>query len=403
MLTKVFKPAFAATSWEAGLAIFSMFFGAGNVIFPLLMGRDAGYLTWIGLIGLMITAVGAPLIGLFGAIMYNGDAGKFYFRVGKIPGVLLMALGLAILGPIAVMPRCFVVTHAAILPYLPNLELLPATILAGIVTMLCIYRRDKVLAVLGYILSPALVISLFLIIGFALFTPAHSDPMLHVTRFEAFMMGFDGGYDTLDLISSVFYCAATWALLKLQKEKAQVQNKSYSILSTSIWASVIAAALLAVIYFGLAIASARHNVLLTDVPREKVLIELTLATLPSQLAFVANIAVALACLTTAVGAAVTIADVICDEVEKSDTFKHLKIPYLGMSLAMVVLSVMMANLGFEGLMYFIHPMVLAAYPAIIVLTLTNMLYKLKNIDITKPAVFTTIVLTLLIQYKHLIF
>lgn len=403
MLAKVFKPFFALTSWEAGLAIFSMFFGAGNVIFPLLMGRDSGHLTWVGLIGLMITAVGAPLIGLFGAIMYNGDAGKFYFRVGKISGVILMAIGLAILGPIAVMPRCFVVTHAAIQPYMPSLTLLPATIIAGIATMLCIWRRDKVLAVLGYVLSPALILSLLLIIGFALFNVAHYDPMSHVTRFEAFRMGFDGGYDTLDLISSVFYCAATWALLKLQRDKAAAQNKSYSIVSTSIWASIIAAALLALIYFGLAIVAARHNMLLMDVPREKVLIELTLATLPSQLAALANIAVALACLTTAVGAAVTIADVVCDEVQKSDAFKHIKIPYTTMSFVLVVLSVMMANLGFEGLMYFIHPLVLAAYPAIIVLTLTNMLYKLKNIDITKPAVFATIALTLLIQYQEYIF
>lgn len=403
MLTKYFKPAFSLTSWEAGLAIFSMFFGAGNVIFPLLMGRDAGYLTWVGLIGLMITAVGAPLLGLFGTIMYHGDAGKFYERVGKGPGLVLMGIGLALLGPFAIMPRCFVVTHAAIQPYFPNLELLPTTIFAGIFTMLCIYRRDKILAVLGYVLSPALVISLFLIIGFAMFNAPHHDPMLHVTRFEAFMMGFDGGYDTLDLITSIFYCAATWALLKVQREKAITQNKSYSIVTTCFWASIISALLLAVIYFGLALASSRHNLLLMDIPREKVLIQLTLETLPSQLAVLANIAVGLACLTTALGAAVTLADVICDEVEKSNTFKHVKIPYLGMSFLMVILSVIMANLGFEGLMSFIHPLVLAAYPAVIVLTLTNMLYKLKNIDITKPAVFTTIVLTLVIQYQHLVF
>ncbi len=403
MLTKFFKPAFSATSWEAGLAIFSMFFGAGNVIFPLLMGRDAGYLTWVGLIGLMVTAVGAPLIGLFGTIMYHGDVGKFYYRVGKVPGLILMGIGLALLGPFAIMPRCFVVTHAALQPYFPNLELLPTTIMAGIFTMACIYRRDKILAVLGYFLSPALVISLFLIIGFAMFNAPHHDPMLHVTRMEAFMMGFDGGYDTLDLICSIFYCAATWALLKLQQEKAAVQNKSYSIVTTCFWASIISAGLLALIYFGLALASARHNLLLMDIPREKVLIQLTLETLPPQLAVLANLAIGLACLTTALGAAVTLADVICDEVEKSDTFKHIKIPYNGMSFVMVFFSVIMANLGFEGLMSFIHPLVLAAYPAVIVLTLTNMLYKLKNIDITKPAVFTTIVLTLVIQYQHLVF
>ncbi len=403
MLTKYFKPAFALTSWEAGLAIFSMFFGAGNVIFPLLMGRDAGYLTWVGLIGLMITAVGAPLIGLFGTIMYHGDAGKFFFRVGRLPGLILLGIGLALLGPFAIMPRCFVVTHAAIQPYFPNLELLPATIMAGIFTMACIYRRDKILAVLGYVLSPALVISLVLIIGFAMFNPAHHDPMSHVTHFQAFMMGFEGGYDTLDLICSIFYCAATWALLKLQQEKAVSQNKSYSIVSTCVWASIISAVLLALIYFGLALASARHNLLLMDVPREKVLIQLTLETLPAHFAVLANIAVALACLTTALGAAVTIADVVCDEVEKSDAFKHIKIPYIGMSFIMVVLSVIMANLGFEGLMAFIHPIVLAVYPAIIVLTITNMLYKYKKIDITKPAVFVTIFLTLVIQYQYLIF
>lgn len=397
MLKRICRPMLQMSTWETGLAIFSMFFGAGNVVFPLIMGRDSGEMIWVGIIGLMLTAVLGPLLGLYATILQDGEAGKLFYKIGKFPGVSLMIIGLVMLGPFAIMPRCFTVAYGAIMPYFPGLSLLAFTIIGGIITFACICRREQVLAILGYILSPALVICLFIIIYKGLTTQGVSQPV-DASAMDAFKLGFDGGYYTLDLMCSIFYCAATWALLKFQKDQAQKQGREYSVFLTCFWASVISVVFLAVIYLGLAFSAAKHNVALFNVPREQILIHLSLTILHPKVALVSNIAIALACFTTALGAGVTFADIICDEVERSDMFKHIKIPYLPMSAGVVIVTVLLANLGFEGLMKFIDPLVHLIYPSVVALAITSIIEKVLKINVIKVSVLITFIATLLFYY-----
>ncbi|MBS0288200.1 MAG: branched-chain amino acid transport system II carrier protein [Proteobacteria bacterium] len=397
MLKRFCQPILHMSTWETGLAIFSMFFGAGNVVFPLIMGRDSGNMIWVGIIGLMLTAVLGPLLGLYATILQEGQAGKLFFKIGRFPGVSLMIIGLVMLGPFAIMPRCFTVAYGALTPYFPSLSLLTFTIISGILTLACIFRREQVLAILGYILSPALVICLLIIIYFGLTTQGTTVPV-NATAGEAFKLGFEGGYYTLDLMCSIYYCAATWALLKFQKDAAQKQGREYSVFLTCFWASVISVAFLAIIYLGLAFSAAKHNAALFDVERAQILIHLSLNILHPNLALVSNMAIALACFTTALGAGVTFADIVCDEIERSDTFKHLHIPYLPMSAGVVIVTVLLANLGFEGLMKFIEPLVQAIYPSVVALAITSIIEKVFNINIIKISVLLTFVATLVFYY-----
>ncbi len=286
MLKRFCRPMLHLTTWETGLAIFSMFFGAGNVVFPLIMGRDSGHMIWIGILGLMLTAVLGPLLGLYATILQEGEAGKFFFKIGKFPGTALMIIGLVMLGPFAIMPRCFTVAYGAITPYFPQLSLLAFTLISGCILLACIYRREQVLAILGYVLSPALVICLLIIIYQGLTTVGETDPRLGTTAVEAFKLGFDGGYYTLDLMCSIFYCAATWALLNYQKEAAEKEGREYSVFLTCFWASIISVVLLALIYVGLAFSAANHNISLMNVPREQILIRLSFLILHPKLELV---------------------------------------------------------------------------------------------------------------------
>jgi len=373
-----------------------MFFGAGNVVFPLIMGRDSGHMIWVGIIGLMLTAVFGPLLGLYATILQDGHAGKLFYKIGRVPGAALMIIGLVMLGPFAIMPRCFTVAYGAVTPYFPALSLFWFTIIAGGATLACIYRREQVLAILGYILSPALVICLLIIIYKGLTTVGETIPHLNASALDAFKLGFDGGYYTLDLMCSIFYCAATWALLNFQKEAAQKQGREYSVFLTCLWASIISVTLLAIIYIGLAFSAANHSATLVNVPRHQILIHLSFIILHSKLALVSNIAIALACFTTALGAGVTFADIICDEFKRSDMFKHINIPYFPMSFGVIAVTVIMANLGFEGLMRIIDPVVHIIYPSVVTLAITSIVEKVFKVNIIKIAVLITFVLTLLV-------
>lgn len=75
-----------------GLALFAMFFGAGNIIFPLYLGANAGQNFWPTLVGFIIGGVGVPFLGLYATSLYQGDYWAFFGRLGKIPAFLLITL-----------------------------------------------------------------------------------------------------------------------------------------------------------------------------------------------------------------------------------------------------------------------------------------------------------------------
>ncbi|MBA3238637.1 MAG: branched-chain amino acid transport system II carrier protein [Parachlamydiaceae bacterium] len=107
-------------TFTLSLAIFSMFFGAGNAIFPIILGATSQIQIGWAFIGLFITAIGGPLLGLLGATLFHGRCIEFFNRAGKIPGALLIFVSLALLGPFAVIPRCVTVAYVAFEPILPS-------------------------------------------------------------------------------------------------------------------------------------------------------------------------------------------------------------------------------------------------------------------------------------------
>ncbi|MBS0286342.1 MAG: branched-chain amino acid transport system II carrier protein, partial [Proteobacteria bacterium] len=160
-----------AIAWSTGIAIFSMFFGSGNVVFPLLLGTLTGdHITW-ALIGLTITAVGAPLLGLLGSVLFEGDCKQFFYRIGAVPGYLVVIFLLALLGPVGVMPRCFIVSYGAVQPYFPGLSLPVFSAIAGLITLLMLAKRNFILPILGFFLSPLLILTLLIIIVVSFIQP----------------------------------------------------------------------------------------------------------------------------------------------------------------------------------------------------------------------------------------
>ena len=84
---------------KTGLAMFAMFFGAGNVAYPLSVGHLAQDAHFWGILGLLVTAVGVPFLGLISVVLFGGDYESFFGRLGKWPGFILTVLILALIGP----------------------------------------------------------------------------------------------------------------------------------------------------------------------------------------------------------------------------------------------------------------------------------------------------------------
>lgn len=387
--------------WATGIAIFSMFFGSGNVVFPLDLGRATGQMVSFGVVGLLLTAIGAPLLGLLGAVLFEGDCKKFFYRMGAIPGYITVILIISLIGPFGVMPRCFNVAFSAVQPYFPELSLFTFNLLSGIFTLVLIAKRKWLLPILGYVLSPMLIISLLVIIAVGLLKP-HEASVVPATMgaVDAFTMGLVTGYDTMDLLASIFFAVSIWLLLKDQlklKDESEVKTR---LIPTYIISSLIGGGLLGIMYLGLCIVTAWHAPLVQGVPSEALLSVLAIKLLGPNLAIIANVAIALACFTTVMALAVTTVDVFYVEMNNTAIAKKFEFRYSWIVTVVIGITVILSNLGFETIMVFLHGVMIYCYPAIIVLTICNILYKLFGFKPVKLPVYGTLLITFAYQISQ---
>lgn len=383
-----------AVVWSTGIAIFSMFFGSGNVVFPLLLGVDTGSQVYWALLGLTLTAVGAPLLGLLSAVLFEGNCKQFFYRLGEVPGYIIVMLILALLGPFGVMPRCFTVAHAAMQPYFPHLSLMAFSVIAGIATLLLIWRRDFILPILGLWLGPLLIITLVVIIGVGAYQAEALIPT-SFTPVSAMVEGLMVGYNTMDLLASIVFSVSIWMLLKQELVLNGDVTVKKKLVPTYIWASIVGGGLLGLIYIGLSYIAAAHSEALRDVTAVRVLAELSIHLLGTKLGLVANIAILLACLTTVMSLAVAVVDVVHVEIMNTSIGKKIPYSYGVMMAVVVVITVAFSNIGFDEIMRFLGPILEVCYPAIIVLAFCNIFYKLYGFKWVKVPVYLTFAGTLL--------
>ncbi|MBN9378346.1 MAG: branched-chain amino acid transport system II carrier protein, partial [Chlamydiales bacterium] len=153
----------------AGLALFSMFFGAGDLIWPLILGGNAGDKNLFAMLGLLITGVSLPLLGLIAMMMFGGDYRNFFGQVGRVPGLILVFIIQAILGPLGSIPRLITLSFATLKPYIPQgISLFSFSILASLLVLGFTLRQNKVINLLGLVLTPILLLCLgcILVLGF---------------------------------------------------------------------------------------------------------------------------------------------------------------------------------------------------------------------------------------------
>ena len=347
------------------IAIFSMFFGAGNTIFPLLIGvKTTANFRW-AFFGLVLTAIGGPLLGLVTATLFRGHSKEFFARFGKIMGFSLMAVSLALLGPFAVLPRCTAVAYAAAQPIFPFLSLAVFACLFAAIALFCCYKESLLFTILGYVLSPVLIGCLL----FILYQGLLSDKVLAASSFsqiEAFKTGLFTGYDTMDLIASIFFSAGIWNMVVIR-----YPAHPRKALAMTLKSGILGCLLLGAIYFGLGYTAALYGADLIGTPPQELISRLAMLTLGPKLGLIANVAVALACLTTVISLTMTISDILAKELFPK------WISYKKSCFFILVITAAMTNIGFEVIMSMIHSVVYFCYPIIILLTLVNIFYKIR--------------------------
>ncbi len=348
--------------WLTGFTLFAMFFGAGNVTFPLLVGQYAAqHYAW-AMGGLLLTAVATPILCLLSILLFQGDYKIFFTRIGRWPGWILLLLGISLLGPLMVIPRTVTVAHAALGFDLLNLPLMLFSGLFCVLVFLGTIRESVFTYILGYILTPLLVIFCLLMISAGLFLPPEM-PHIQDAPQNFFVYGLVEGYFTFDAIAALFFAGL---LLTSLRSFAKDKIHEYGTLRLAFSASLIGGGMLGLIYLGLAAVSARHGYILAqaNIPPEQILTALAYYLLPGKLGIFASVIVMLACFTTALALTKLFAEFLQD-------ISRQKISYAWGLVITLSVAWIMSALGFSGLIAWFAPIIKICYPIVIALSIYN--------------------------------
>lgn len=375
------KPRKRGAIFFAGMALFSMFFGAGNLVFPLKIGQTCGTQIGSALLGLMISAVAFPFLGLISMMLFKGNLHHFLARLGKRPAFWLLLLLQIVQGPLCI-SRLFTLMHASVHPFFSSVSLFSFSLFIGGVVFLLTYRPQKIVDLLGNALTPILLASLAALVFAGMKNPPAAPEAAAGAPFH-FLQGLKGGYLTMDLISSLLF--ATMILPHL----AQGEASERAVRKKMIGTSFVAAFLLMLTYAGLCWLSVHYSGQLKEtVAPENLLRALALQVLGPWGAFISAVAVFFACLTTAISLASISSAYFCKDILKERTSSAMAL------ILTLAVTIAFANLGFEKIIHLIAFVLDLLYPALIVLCLLNIAYCRYSVKPVKIPVFGTLGLSL---------
>jgi len=340
-------------------ALFSLFFGAGNLILPPFLGYSSGNDWFIVTIGFAITAVFIPILGILAHAKLQGTMFDFGKKVSPIfSSIYCFAVYIIAISLPA--PRTASVTHEmAIAPFFNSSAFLTSTIYFTLVFVF-VLNRTKILDLIGKYLTPLIGVILLSIIFIGIVT---SPVAVSQTFLEApIVNGILEGYQTFDAIGAVVVGAVIVISLNLKGHNSY--NDKKELIAKSGW---IAGGGLLVIYAGLILCGSLFQ---TEFPKEATRIEvltgLSTFTLGHIGTLILSVLVALACFTTAVG----IVTGTCDYVK--GLFKDSQVAYVITAILSCLIGVLVGSFKVGFIIDIALPALMFIYPITIVLILLNL-------------------------------
>lgn len=350
------KKKFGADSIVVGFALFSMFFGAGNVIFPPYLGFGAGT-QWVnGFLFYFIADIGLALFALF-TLLKVGGSENITGRIGSVASNILMSAIILCIGPMVAIPRTAATTfEMSVAPLISGVSPVVFSVAFFIVVLLLSIRQSAVIDVVGKVLTPALLIGLLVLIIRGVISPL--GPVISPGVDSSFVIvnGIKSGYQTMDVLAALAFGII---ILKSAQEKGYSDARESSKMIRA--AAVIAGVLLLIVYFGLTYLGATSASLFSlGISRAELVIGIVERLLGKVGLVIFAVVVALACMTTAV-ALVSSAASFFEKLTKG------RLSYATLVIIICVSSAVISNLGLDRIVAVASPILDIVYPPTLVL------------------------------------
>ncbi len=368
---------FYKSALTAGIAMFAMFFGSGNLVFPLIIGMETGGAVVDASLGIILTGVLIPFLGLFSMILYNGNKDKYFGLLGKYAPFILSLLILSLIGPFGVAPRCILVAYGGISLLFPNL---PLWLFSGIFVSLIlwiIWKKNQIVPIIGKILGPFKIGGIILIIIAAIYQSP--ELMSLPSEKNAFVFGITQGYQMMDLMAAFFFSITIVEYLRhIAKHKEET-------LKLSICASFIGASLISCVYVGFVFLGSRYAAYLAAAKPEEFLATIAHLTLGKYATIIVALTIFLSCLATAASLVRLFAEFLHSDITRK------KISWKASTIITSVISFALSLTGFATIFTVLGTILTYIYPALTALTIAAIIQHYYNIKITKPAFWSVLI------------
>ena len=357
-----------------GSMLFGLFFGAGNLIFPLILGAKAGQNLPAALLGLLITAVGIPLLGVMSIGLARSEG--LLDLSGRVSPRFRMLFTCALyltIGPLFAIPRCAATSFTiGVAPFVgENIgfwQLGFSLCFFGAVLYFSM-KPSKILDSVGKFLNPAFLLFLGIMLVTALMKPVQ--PMASVAPsgdyvHAAFSAGFLQGYDTLDALASLAF-----GIIVIRTVRQLGVTEPGRVAVSTVNAGVVSMSLMAFIYAATALVGTQSFGLYAERLADPGF------TGGDAFAMIAHhyfgrggglllaVTVTLCCMKTAVGLVTSCAE----------TFEEMfpgKFSYLKWAMVFSGASLLISNFGLSKIIEFSAPVLYFLYPLAIVLILLGL-------------------------------
>ncbi|MCM3733154.1 branched-chain amino acid transport system II carrier protein [Fictibacillus nanhaiensis] len=344
-----------------GLMLFSMFFGAGNLIFPPFLGAEAGSSYWLAMAGFIVTGVGLPFAVLFAVSLVKGGVQTIGNRVHPVFSTVFMVVIYLSIGPFLAIPRnANVAYEMGLKPFLSNNSNAALILFLFTVTFFALVyavslNPSKMEKYMGRWITPTLLLAMVVLcaVGFVKLDATLQSPSA-TYQSGAFSTGFIEGYNTMDALAALAFGIVILTAIQQRGVRDRKQLTSYTLK-----AGLIAGTLLALVYVSLGLIGGKMAAAGSFENGTDILSSASTLLLGESGTALLGFIFTLACFTTVVGLTTA-----CGQY-----FSNLipKVSYKTVVLLVTLVSFTLSNLGLNQILKVSVPFLVTAYPLTIVL------------------------------------
>lgn len=377
-----------------GFALFAMFFGAGNLIFPPYLGVVSGNKWWISFLGFLFADAGLSLLVIISLTKFNGEMDALFNRVGKRFAAIMGSVIVICIGPLIAVPRTAATTYeVGILPTIgPGFNRIIFSIIFFAIVLTLTIKPSKVVDIVGQFLTPVLLISLAILIIKGVVSPLGQMSDKVLIEGGLFSRGIKEGYQTLDSLGAFVFASIIIASLVdrgYKEEKIKIK--------ATIMAGVITAVGMLLVYGGLAYLGATVSSNYgADIDSTALLVAITYRLMGNAGKILLAIMIALACLTTAIGVTSS-CGLFFSRLSKN------KFSYEKVVLTVCILSAIVSNFGVTQILKFALPILLVVYPGALTLVVLGLFNeKIKDDIVFRIAAATSLIFSFIVVVSGLL-